>query len=112
MYTFIRYKFFDEISDWMFMPKTIQDVIDFNTLYSMPICEHGFSNICKSIQETSKWKFDFKDNTKRFYFGDHPTSYYEQAFETMCHLPNGNKDTTNIFEVDASLYDKAIDDCI
>lgn len=98
MYKFVRYKLLNEVSDgWLFMPKSVQDIIDFNLQYTSRVCTEGFTNICKSIIYTARLNIGM--NSKRFFFGSHPNNYYDIAFETIANLPIDGKEKVSVWDV-------------
>lgn len=104
-YKFVRYvdTHTKQTSEWVFMPESREDIVDFNEKYTSKICQEGFTNVVKSVIETSKWDHQ-PEYSKRFCFGGHASTHYEHAFCTMGLIP---KEGSTIFDVGASVYDSA-----
>lgn len=107
-YKFVRYKLGNEVSDgWLFMPQSVEDIIDFNLQYTDKVCSEGFANVCKSIIHTAN--MNLGDTTKRFFFGSHPNNYYDLAFNSLTLLPVEGKDEFYVWEIADKLQKLATD---
>lgn len=113
MYKFIRYS--TRIpgktikSNWMFIPQSKQDVIDFYNKYTCKICDKEIKQVFESIRKNADNNL-VKNSTKMLFDCDHPTSPWQQALDILINFSSENKSPLyNMIKIQKDIYDSRLD---